>query len=91
MSPESARSRGPASEPRLLDQLRGRLRVKHYSIRTEQAYVDWVRRFVLFHGKRHPRELGAAEVESFLTDLAVRRLVSFHTEPGEKRDSLSVS
>jgi site-specific recombinase XerD len=80
MSPESARSRGPASEPRLLDQLRGRLRVKHYSIRTEQAYVDWVRRFVLFHGKRHPRELGAAEVESFLTDLAVRRRVSPSTQ-----------
>jgi hypothetical protein len=80
MSPESVRSRGPASEPRLLDQLRGRLRVKHYSIRTEQAYVDWVRRFVLFHGKRHPRELGAAEVESFLTDLAVRRRVSPSTQ-----------
>jgi hypothetical protein len=48
----------PPSEPKLLDQLRGRLRVKHYSIRTEQSYVDWVRRFVLFHGKRHPRDLG---------------------------------
>ena len=80
MSPESALTRDPPSEPRLLDQLRGRLRVKHYSIRTEQAYVDWVRRFILFHGKRHPRELGPAEVESFLTDLAVRGRVSPSTQ-----------
>jgi hypothetical protein len=59
------------SEPRLLDQLRARIRFKHYSIRTEQAYADWVRRFILFHGKRHPREMGQAEVEAFLTHLAV--------------------
>jgi integron integrase len=56
------------------------LRVKHYSIRTETAYVDWVRRYVLFHGKRHPRDLGAAEVEAFLTDLAVQRRVSASTQ-----------
>jgi len=67
-------------EPKLLDQLRGRLRVKHYSIRTEQAYVDWARRFILFHGKRHPRELGPAEVEAFLTHLAVRGRVSAPTQ-----------
>jgi len=61
-------TRSPARpEPKLLDQIRGRLRVKHYSIRTEQSYVDWVRRFVLFHGKRHPRDLGATEVEAFLS------------------------
>lgn len=41
-------------KPRLLDQVRNRLRVKHYSLRTEQAYVDWIKRFILFHGKRHP-------------------------------------
>ena len=70
----------PPSEPKLLDQLRGRLRVKHYSIRTEQAYVDWVRRFVLFHDKRHPRDLGQIEVEAFLTDLAVGRRVSASTQ-----------
>lgn len=45
--------------PKLLDSLRQRIRVLHYSIRTEQAYVDWARRFILFHGKRHPREMGA--------------------------------
>ena len=69
-----------SGEPKLLDQLRDRLRVKHYSIRTEQAYVEWVRRFVLFHGKRHPREMGAAEVEAFLTNLAVQRRVSASTQ-----------
>ena len=59
--------------PKLLDQVREKIRLKHYSIRTEQAYVDWIRRFILFHGKRHPAEMGAPEVEAFLTHLAVRR------------------
>jgi integron integrase len=67
-------------DPALLEQLRDRLRVKHYSIRTEQAYVEWVRRFVLFHGKTHPRELGAKEVEAFLTHLAVRGRVAASTQ-----------
>ncbi len=80
MFPESEPVPVPPSEPKLLDQIRGRLRVKHYSIRTEQSYVDWVRRFVLFHDKRHPRDLGATEVEAFLTDLAVRRRVSASTQ-----------
>ncbi|MGH8767901.1 MAG: integron integrase [Burkholderiales bacterium] len=70
----------PPSEPKLLDLIRARLRVKHYSIRTEQSYVDWVRRFVLFHDKRHPRDLGPTEVEAFLTDLAVRGRVSASTQ-----------
>ncbi|HET7527445.1 MAG TPA: integron integrase [Burkholderiaceae bacterium] len=64
----------------LLARLRHALRVRHYSIRTEQAYVDWVRRFVLFHGKRHPRDLGAAEVQAFLTHLAVDRSVASPTQ-----------
>jgi integron integrase len=68
------------SEPRLLDQLRDRIRLKHYSIRTEEAYSDWVRRFVLFHGKRHPREMGRAEVEAFLTHLAVAGRVAASTQ-----------
>jgi integron integrase len=80
MVPETPTVREPTLEPKLLDQLRGRLRVKHYSIRTEQAYVDWVRRFILFHGKRHPNELGRAEVEAFLTHLAVRGRVSASTQ-----------
>jgi integron integrase len=64
----------------LLEEVRVRIRVKHYSIRTEQAYVDWVRRFVRFHGMRHPRELGRAEVEGFLTSLAVEGRVAASTQ-----------
>ncbi len=70
----------PAPAPRLLDQLRDRIRVKHYSIRTEAQYVQWVRRFILFHGKRHPRDLGAPEVEAFLTHLAVEGGVAAATQ-----------
>jgi site-specific recombinase XerD len=66
--------------PKLLDQARDRLRTRHYSIRTERAYVDWVKRFIWFHGKRHPRELGASEVEAFLSHLAVAREVSASTQ-----------
>lgn len=65
---------------RLLDQVRGKIRLKHYSIRTEQAYVDWIRRFILHFGKRHPRELGAAEVAAFLTHLAVAGKVAAATQ-----------
>ncbi len=66
--------------PRLLDRVRDRIRVKHYSIRTEQAYVDWIKRFIRFHGKRHPTELGSAEVEAFLTHLAVAGNVAAATQ-----------
>ena len=66
--------------PKLLDQVRGKIRLKHYSIRTEQAYVDWIKRFVLHFGKRHPREMGSAEVEQFLTHLAVVGKVSASTQ-----------
>ena len=54
-----------APAPRLMDEVRRRLRLKHYSLRTEKVYVAWIRRFILFHGKRHPRSMGAAEVERF--------------------------
>jgi len=64
----------------LLDRVRAAIRVKHYSRRTEKAYVGWIRRFVLFHGKRHPATLGAAEVTAFLSHLAVRRRVSASTQ-----------
>ena len=66
--------------PKPLDQLRARIRARHYSIRTEDAYVDWTRRFILHFGKRHPRDMGGAEVEQFLSDLAVRRNVSASTQ-----------
>ena len=65
---------------RLLDRVRDKIRVKHYSIRTEQAYLDWIKRFILFHGKRHPSELGAPEVEAFLTHLAVAGKVAASTQ-----------
>ena len=66
--------------PKLLDQVRERLRVKHYSIRTEQVYVDWIKRFIRFHDKRHPRDMGASEIEAFLTYLAVKGRVSASTQ-----------
>jgi integron integrase len=70
----------PPPPPRLLDTLRHAIRLRHYSIRTEDAYADWARRFILFHGKRHPRELGAGEVAAFLTHLAVDRCVAPSTQ-----------
>ncbi|MFY9721997.1 MAG: integron integrase [Azonexus sp.] len=66
--------------PKLLDQVRDRLRVKHYSIRTETQYLQWIKRFILFHDKRHPREMGAVEVEAFLTHLAVAGRVAAATQ-----------
>ena len=65
---------------RLLDQVREVMRVKHYSIRTEQAYIRWIKKFILFHGKRHPGELGEPEVEAFLTWLATERNVAKSTQ-----------
>ena len=56
-------------EPKLLDRIRSAIRIRHYSPRTEEAYVGWIRRFILFHGKRHPREMGEAEVHAFLAAL----------------------
>jgi integron integrase len=67
-------------QPRLLDRVRDRLRVKHYSYRTEQSYVHWIKRFILFHGKRHPVDMGAAEVEAFLSHLATDREVAAGTQ-----------
>ena len=69
-----------APPPKLLDRLRIHLRTRHYSIRTEEAYVDWARRFILFHDKRHPQDMGAAEVQAFLSHLAVDRQVSASTQ-----------
>jgi site-specific recombinase XerD len=70
-------------EPRpkkLLDQVRDAIRLKHYSYKTEQTYVGWIRRYILFHNKRHPKEMGAAEIEAFLTHLAVEKQVSASTQ-----------
>jgi len=69
-----------SESPKLLDQVRGKIRLKHYSIRTEQAYLDWIKRFILYFDKRHPSEMGSVEVEVFLTYLAVERNVSASTQ-----------
>lgn len=66
--------------PGLLEVVRSKLRAKHYSLRTEQAYVAWIRRFILTNGRRHPREMGGAEVEAFLSRLAVEGRVSASTQ-----------
>jgi len=57
-------------KPRLLDQVRSLMRLKHLSLRTEEAYINWIKRFIFFHHKRHPREMGAAEITAFLSHLA---------------------
>jgi len=71
---------GPSAEPRLLDQVRAAVRLKHYSIRTEQAYTRWVARYVRFHRLRHPRELGSREIRLFLSHLAVEEKVAASTQ-----------
>jgi integron integrase len=67
-------------KPKLLDQVRLAVRTRLYSIRTEEAYVQWIRRFILFHHKRHPKEMGANKVSQFLSDLAVNRRVAAFTQ-----------
>nr|WP_181550579.1 integron integrase [Desulfosalsimonas propionicica] len=67
-------------QPKLLDQVRNLIRSKHYSIRTEETYVNWVRKFILFHGKKHPKDMGEKEISAFLTHLAVNRNVAASTQ-----------
>jgi hypothetical protein len=62
-----------AQKPRLLDQVRQKLRIKNYAYRTEQSYVHWIRRYILYHEKRHPADMGKTEAEDFLGYLAIRR------------------
>ncbi len=69
-----------AREPRLLDQLRDRIRFRHYSLRTERTYEHWIRRFIAFHGMRHPRGMGGEEVTAFLSALATQRNVAASTQ-----------
>jgi integrase len=70
----------PRAEPRLLDQVRQAIRVRHYSYRTEQQYVAWIRRYIHFHDRRHPRPMGGPEVSAFLTHLASDRNVAAATQ-----------
>src|SRR3954467_15122424 len=68
------------AKPKLLDRVRTELRVRHYSIRTEEAYLAWIKRYILFHGKRHPDELGEPEIAAFITHLAVEGRVAASTQ-----------
>ena len=67
-------------EPKLLDRVREAIRVRHMSLRTEKAYLHWIRRYILFHSKRHPQEMGEVEINAFLTHLAVEGQVSASTQ-----------
>ena len=66
--------------PRLIEQVRAEIRARHYSRRTEEAYVHWIRRFIVFHGRRHPRELGGPGISAFVTWLAVEQHVAASTQ-----------
>ncbi|MCI0496065.1 integron integrase [candidate division KSB1 bacterium] len=70
----------PVKKPKLLDQVRDTIRTKHYSMKTEEAYVHWIKRFILFHNKRHPKEMGEKEINQFITHLAVKEKVSASTQ-----------
>lgn len=77
---QSSTPTSAAAKPKLLDQVRDAIRVRHYSPRTEHAYAHWIKRFILFHKKRHPAEMGVEEVTQFLTHLAVEGKVSASTQ-----------
>lgn len=76
----SNQSLAQVTPPRLMDQVRNAIRLKHYSLRTEQTYLHWIKRFIYFHGKRHPRDMGEPEVTAFLTHLARNRDVAASTQ-----------
>ena len=81
MAPSYTSADASSSQPpRLLDQVRSRIRTLGYSLRTEESYVHWIRRYILFHGKRHPDQMGKVELEQFLTHLAVQRNVAAATQ-----------
>ncbi|MDD4429692.1 MAG: phage integrase N-terminal SAM-like domain-containing protein, partial [Paludibacter sp.] len=67
-------------KPRLLDQVRNVIRCKHYSIRTEQSYIDWIKRYIFFHDKQHPEQLGPGRISAFFSHLAVDRKVASLTQ-----------
>ncbi len=74
-------SAGSQKPPRLLDQVRRRMRAQHMSLSTEKSYVSWIRRFILYHGKRHPKDMAEPEINAFLSHLAADRHVSASTQP----------
>ncbi|MDK1030268.1 MAG: phage integrase N-terminal SAM-like domain-containing protein [Anaerolineae bacterium] len=68
------------SSSKLLDQLKDKLRAKHYSLRTENSYTSWVRKFILYHNKRHPRDMGPKEINAYITHLALKKHVAASTQ-----------
>ena len=83
MEPENVNvkwAHGPRPKQQLLERAREIIRRKHYAIRTERAYINWMRRYILFHHKRHPQEMGPAEIEAFLTPLAMAGHVARSTQ-----------
>ncbi|MGH2567192.1 MAG: phage integrase N-terminal SAM-like domain-containing protein, partial [Bacteroidota bacterium] len=77
---KGSRTTGPGASPKLLDRVRLAIQARHYSSRTEEAYIGWIKRFIFFHGKRHPEEMGEQEINAFLTHLAVKENVSASTQ-----------
>jgi hypothetical protein len=65
---------------KLIEQVRDAIRLKHYSYQTEKTYVYWIKRYIFFHNKRHPKDMGGKEIEAFLTDLAVNQKVAASTQ-----------
>ena len=80
VGPPAAPGALPPGQPRLLDRVRDAIRARHYSLRTEEAYVGWIKRFIFFHGKRHPAGMGEPEINAFVTSLAVEGPVSASTQ-----------
>ena len=87
--PTSLPDKSESAKPKFLAQVRTILRTRHYSLRTEEAYLGWIRRFILFHGKRHPQEMGGAEVAAFLNYLAGERAVAAATQNQHVKASLT--
>lgn len=77
---KSASAQTSKEKPKLLHQVRAVLRAKHLSVRTEQAYVQWIRRYILFHQKRHPQEMGEQEIRAYISHLAVNAKISASTQ-----------
>ena len=81
-APKDAPTSKPASTPpgkKLMEQVSDALRTKHYSYRTEQTYRDWIKRYIIFHGKRHPKDMGEQEIRAFIAHLAAERKVAVST------------
>jgi len=79
-SPANSKRIPVAAKPKLLDRVRATARMRHLSIRTERAYVDWIKRYIFFHNKRHPQYMGEAEIRAFISDLAVNGRVAASTQ-----------